>query len=199
MGKSGFYLEYDIKDHNGRILRKGRRRANSFVGNLIALLWSIMVSKGTSNSTTYLLVSRADLIDTSGNARTLTISNSARAPAGTHTYGIRVGTGTTPVAIGQVNLASPIVHGTGSGQLQYGITTVETLIKSPTEWFYRIIRAFSNSSGATITVNEAGLFYNASTGGGLDFQYMIARDLIPGLEIPNGATLTLRYIISYSI
>ena len=45
------YLEYELIDGNGRLLRKGRRRrANSFVGNIIALLFSVADFSTTFNA-----------------------------------------------------------------------------------------------------------------------------------------------------
>jgi len=194
MGSTRLYLEYELIDGNGRLLRKGRRRANSFVGNIIALLWSIMTSKNAL-SNAYIGVSRTGIVDTGNTARSLIISARLNAGVGDHTFGICVGTGTTAVAIDQYNLASPITHGTAAGQLLYGITTIESLIKGSTEWLFRIIRSFSNSTDSTITVNEVGLFLQFSA----SYVAMLARDLILGLDIAPGATLTMRYVLSYSI
>jgi len=198
MGSTRLYLEYELIDGNGRLLRKGKRRANSFVGNIIALLWSLMTSKNAL-SNQYIGVSRTGIVDTGNTARSLTISTRANAGAGDHTFGICVGTGTTAVALDQYNLASPITHGTAAGQLLYGITTIESLIKGTTEWLFRIIRSFSNSTDSTITVNEVGLFFFFMYSSSLSSQFMLARDLILGLEIDPGATLTMRYVLSHSI
>jgi len=190
------YLEYELIDGNGRLLRKGRRRrANSFVGNIVALLFCI-----TSYSTTT-YVSQAGypsaIRDRTGALRDIHMASAITAAAsyGTHTYGIRVGTGTTAVAIDQYNLASPITHGTAAGQLLYADTLVEPITRGSTEWLFRIIRSFSNSTDSTITVNEVGLFLNISGG----YFAMLARDLTGGIPVPSGATITFRYIISHSV
>ena len=185
------YLEYDIKDHYGRILRKGRRRrANSFVGNIIGLLSSISVTTGSTS--VYYSLYPDEIRDINNASRNIGMASgiSAAASAGGHTSGIRVGTGTAPVTIDQFNLASPIVHGTGTGQLLYADTLVEGIARSATTWLFRVIRPFSNSSGATVTINEVGLFF---------VNVMLARDLTGGIPVPNGATITFRYIISLSI
>jgi len=194
MGSTRLYLEYELIDGNGRLLRKGRRRANSFVGNIIALLWSIMTSKNAL-SNEYIGVSRTGIVDTGNTARSLIISARLNAGVGDHTFGICVGTGTTAVAIDQYNLASPITHGTAAGQLLYADTLVEPITRGSTEWLFRIIRSFSNSTDSTITVNEVGLFLNISGG----YFAMLARDLTGGIPVPSGATITFRYIISHSV
>ena len=198
MGSTRLYLEYELIDGNGRLLRKGRRRANSFVGNIIALLWSLMTSK-TSGGTYNIWASRSVIIDTGNVARPLNINTRANANTSEHLFGIRVGTGTTAVAIDQYDLASPIVHGTAAGQLLYGITTIETITRGATEWLFRIIRTFSNLTDSTITVNEVGLFLLSENTGSVLYQFMLARDLILGLDIAPGATLTMRYVLSHSI
>ena len=186
------YLEYELIDGNGRLLRKGRRRrANSFVGNIVALLFCI-----TSYSTTTYVAQAgypSEIRDRTGALRNILMSAGITAAAsyGTHSYGIRVGTGTTAVAIDQYDLASPITHGTAAGQLLYGDTLVEPITRGTTEWLFRIIRSFSNSTDSTITVNEVGLF--------LQIPAMLARDLTGGIPVPSGATITFRYIISHSV
>jgi hypothetical protein len=198
-------IEYEVRDKNGKLLSKGKFPAKSWVGNIIAVL-SCIISTWAQTTSNYSTSSRADLIDTSGTARSLLLGGGTststvggNAPAGTADSGIVVGTSDTPVSLGQYNLQSPIAHGTGAGQLSYGATTVESLVKD-TAWYFRVIRTFTNSSGSSITIREIGLFVRFGLFSPTYFSCMLARD-VPStpITVPNGSTLTVRYIISHSL
>ncbi len=90
-------------------------------------------------------------------------------------WGMRVGTGNTPVKIGDQTLDSIIGHGSESGELHhletYGFPSEENVVFS---------RAFENLSGATITIRELGVMLRRS--GDPDSAtspYMFARDVLP--------------------
>jgi hypothetical protein len=199
-------IEYEIRDKNGKLLSKGKLPAKSWVGNVIGIL-SGMISLWSGGSGGSYFTSRSDLVDTSGAARPFTLGSYTSsvtlggcAPAGEATAGIVLGTSDTPVTLSQYNLQAPISHGTGSGQLSYGATTVESLVKNTT-WYFRVIRTFTNNSGASITVKEMGLIVRLGYGAGsFYFNAMLARDVLSTpVTIPNGSTLTVRYIISQSL
>jgi hypothetical protein len=199
-------IEYEVRDKNGKLLSKGKFAAKSWVGNIIALL-SCLISTWSATGTAYpATFSRSDMIDTSGVARYIELAANGSpylggaAPAGETTAGILVGSSDTPVSLAQYNLQSLIPHGTGAGQLSYGATTVETLTKDTT-WYFRVIRTFTNSGGASITVKEIGLFVRLGmTSSPYYYSCMFARD-VPStpITVPNGSTLTVRYIISHSL
>jgi hypothetical protein len=203
-------IEYEVRDKNGKLIEKGKFPAKSWVGNIVGLLSAILSTWSTTSSTYYATPpSRADLTDTSGTARGISISTGSStgsatlggcAPAGDTTAGIVLGSSDTPVSLGQYSLGALITHGTGSGQLQYSATTVETLSKDIT-WLFRIVRAFSNGSGASVTVREIGLYvrFGMSTSPSY-YSCMLARDVPTSpISVPNGSTLTVRYIISHSL
>jgi hypothetical protein len=199
-------IEYEIRDKNGKLLSKGKFPAKSWVGNVIALLSSLISYWGGGTSGSY-FIGRSDVIDTGGSARSLVLGAGSAAvnlggaaPSGESTAGIVVGTSDTPVTLSQYNLQAPISHGTGAGQLSYGATTVEPLVKDTT-WYFRVIRTFTNNSGASITVREIGLFVRLGMGGSpYNFNCMLARDVLTSpITVPNGSTLTVRYIISQSL
>jgi hypothetical protein len=204
------YIELEVKDREGRLLGRKKVRAQSWVGNVVSLL-SCILSGGTTSIdylSLYYMISRADMVDVGGNARGLVMAIQspglrlgAAADAGVDAFGILAGTSSTPVTIGQYNLGAKITHGTGAGQLSYGATTVEAMVKDTT-WYFRVIRAFTNNSSADITVYEVGLFVRLpyGTSSASNTVIMLARDVISGgILVPAGATLTVRYIISYSL
>ena len=199
-------VEFEVRDKNGKLIQKGKFPAKSWVGNIVGLLSAILSTWGTTSAGLYALFTRSDLLDTSGASKNMGLASSAQvalggcAPVGETTAGIVVGSSDTPVSIGQYVLVSPIGHGTGSGQLSYGATSVETMVKNAS-WYFRIIRTFTNGSGATVTVKEIGLYVrlgnNASP---YYYSCMLARDVpASAINVPAGSTLTLRYIISHSL
>jgi hypothetical protein len=195
-------IEFEVRDGDGKLIQKGKFPAKSWVGNLIRLLNMLWDVWSTISQTTsiYLYTLKTLLLDTTNTARSFGINAGAagsyggRAPAGDTSAGILVGTSDTPVSLGQYNLLGLIPNGTGAGQLSYGATVVEDLT-TDTTYYFRIIRTFTNNSGGTITIREIGLFLKLTTQ-----SFMFARDVPPSpITVPNGSTLTLRYIISHSL
>jgi len=198
------WIEYEVKSKDGKLLSKGKLKSQSWVGNIVALiscmfdLWSA-TSGGTATS-----ASRADMKDVGGTARGFRYGGAAagnqfggRAPAGDTSAGIVVGSSDIPVSLDQYSLQALIPHGTGSGQLQYSAVDVQTLIKGTNVWTLRIVRTFTNASGGSVTVRELGLYLRAGDGG---TTIMLARDVPASpISIPDGSTLTLRYIITHSL
>jgi hypothetical protein len=199
-------IEFEVRDKDGKLIQKGKFPAKSWVGNIIGLLSAILSTWG-STSGGNVVYSRSDLTDTGGASKTMALGSyysgvtlGAQAPTGETTAGIVVGSADTPVSIGQYALVIPIGHGTGSGQLQYGATTVEPMAKNST-WLFRVLRTFSNASGATVTVREIGLYVRLGTSSSpYYYSCMLARDVPASpINVPNGSTLTVRYIISHSL
>jgi hypothetical protein len=202
-------IEFEVIDKDGKLIEKGKFPAKSWVGNIIGLLSGIIsMWVGMASSSWGTPQSRSDLTDTGGNARGIALSSSASqavtvggcAIAGDATAGIVVGSSDTPVSIGQFTLQSQIAHGTGSGQLQYGATTVDSMVQE-SSWYFRVVRTFTNGSGATVTVREIGLYVRLGMPTSpYYYSCMLARDVpTSAINVPNGSTLTLRYIISHSL
>jgi hypothetical protein len=199
-------VEFEVRDKNGKLLEKGKLPAKSWVGNIIGLL-SAILSTWSSPSSLLTVWTRSDLLDTDNTARNMGLGASASgvphggcASAGEISAGIVVGLSDTPVSIGQYKLITQIGHGTSGNQLQYGNTTVESLVKNST-WYFRIIRPFTNGSGGTVTVREIGLYVRLGLSGSpYYYSCMLARDVpASAINVPAGSTLTLRYIISHSL
>lgn len=122
---------------------------------------------------------------------------SVRAAAGSSNYGIIVGTGNANVDWeNDYNLTTPIVHGNGAGQLYHSACADDpSRYKAPyTSGTSRIVewwRDFTNNSGNSITVNEAGVAcYSVSE---LAYNVMIARWLTGGITVPNGEALRIKF------
>ena len=193
-------LNVEVKDKYGKIIRKLERKSESLLNNFMEMLTSAMVLAPYS------------LKDVGGNDRTVSlfVPSTSETPveltpmdvlAGDDidSYGIQVGTGTTPVTSQDYALASKISHGSASGQLDYGACSLETKAITNNTSYARYRRDFTNLSGATITVNEIGLVakhkrvIGATTEG--EWYFLIIRDVITAVDVPDGGTLTVRYEI----
>jgi hypothetical protein len=107
----------------------------------------------------------------------------------TQAWGILVGTGNTAVTSDDYHLATMIAHGSGSGQLVHGSMTVQTPTFSGNDSHVILVRSFTNSSGADITVKEVGMAYFDGTN-----SFMIVRDVLASpITVPAGLTLTAQY------
>jgi hypothetical protein len=198
-------IEYEVRDKNGKLIEKGKFPAKSWVGNIVGLL-SAIISTWTGVGSYYAAGTRSDLTDISGTARNTMLGTGGSvtlggcAPAGDTSAGIVVGSSDTPVSLSQYSLGALITHGTGSGQLTYAATNVETLSKDTT-WLFRVVRTFTNSSGASVTVREIGLYVRLGMPSSpYYYSCMLARDVPTSpITVPAGSTLTVRYIISHSL
>jgi len=112
------------------------------------------------------------------------------AEGGDDSYGIVVGTGTTPPTPDDYTLESKIPHGTGAGQLSYGETGVSAVSAKDNNIYLYIDRTFTNLSGADIDISEVGLITYISR------WLLIARDVFsPPITVADGAAVTIRYTI----
>jgi hypothetical protein len=127
----------------------------------------------------------------------------ANAPDNDDSFGIIVGSGTTPVSTSNYNLASMISHGTGSGQLDYDTHSPVPSYAS-TSSYIEISRVFVNKSGADVVVREVGLVYRnywKDVGGvRVDQKILMARDVLPTpITVKNLGSLTVRYRVSLTL
>lgn len=139
--------------------------------------------------------------------------------AGEDDIGIVVGTSTslgpTPggdksgVAAYQYNLNAPIANGTGSGELVYGAgTSTNDTTTTPKYLFLPRIkpttgtatvsytRTFENTSGAAITVKEAGIIAKTTVttdGVATAGSYLVARWLTQDIYVADGNTLKITF------
>ena len=177
----GLHTYIHVEDeHGNRILSK---KAETLVRAFYQILYGHM-SMGSSTAP-----------DTTGASQTITRrddSPSVNAASGDATFGIVVGTGATPVSMLDYNLASPIPHGTGSGQLLYGETSITPVEVIGNIVRFYITRLLTNTSGADIMVNEVGLI--AVSGATSPYKFLIDRTLATFI-IPNGSSRNIIYEI----
>ncbi len=114
--------------------------------------------------------------------------------------GIVVGTGANPVTLDDISLQTRVNHGRGAGQLEYGGCGVPfTPVLTHPDGEFTIQRYFTNNSGGTITITEAGI-HALAVAGTVISPYLIARDLVaPGLEVDNGEILRVGYVLQTTV
>jgi hypothetical protein len=203
-----------IVEIDGREIYRGSSK--SFVSNIAMHLLGAFKASGGYGSTDAGLKASADVTATDGSTKTIWeewyspnysrgggVQMALNAPDNDDTYGIVVGSGSTPVSPTDYRLASKISNGTGTGQLDYEPQTV-TSSYSDTSSYFEIARSFINRSGGDVIVREVGLIarnYWKDVGVVyVDVKFLIARDVLPNpILIPNLASLTVRYRISLSL
>jgi hypothetical protein len=203
-------IVFEVRDAKGKLVKTRKVRSRSLVANFLRVIREQMIITGRTGprGPNYYGGGATTVKDVGGTLRApicgLAYSQggaiiyplfAADGGAGDVNKGIRVGTGTTTPTPDDYCLAAPIGEGTGPGQLSHGAVTIETVTIEGSVAKFRIIRTFTNNSGASITVYEVGLFVQILCGDGSTYSFMVARDVISGgISIPNGATLTVRYI-----
>lgn len=185
------YFQLEVRDANGKLVRRTRKyRARSFVKQYIQHLRAGM---NRANEGSVLDTSNTSRTLASPNAGTTDFMNVNLATA-SNAYGIRVGTGTTAVAMTDYELATIIAQGTGSGQMEHGSTTVGSLTSSSSEAAFTISRTFVNSSGAQIDVAEVGMACQSGDSGAQHRFFLIVRDVLSSVvAVGNAQTLTVTY------
>jgi len=191
------FVEFEVRDKEGKLIQKGRFKAESWVGRIIEVLRSMLATYGSA-SAIYVIGGSTEVTCVSTSKAQINTqvasgqSGGGLAPSGNDVCGILIGDSDAAVTLAQINLQSKIANSV----MSHGSTTTET-ITIDTTYYFRVIRTFTNVSGSTKTVREFGLFIGARL---TTDAFMLARDVPPSaITVPNGSTLTLRYIISHSL
>ena len=131
---------------------------------------------------------------------TFTKAANCQAAADDDTMGLVIGTSAAQVDYNDTALGAQIAHGTGSGQMEYGIMPVLSSVAHiyPTLGKADITysRDFINVSGDAINVNEAGLIAKTAVtteGVNKEGEYLIAHWNTGNIIVDNGATLRIYF------
>lgn len=190
-----FYRITVRDDKTGKIVSDtGEKNSHSLVQHFLQFLYICFAD--TNNA----------IEDTGNTSRTVvkpaTTANTIlkiAAPANNDDYGLMVGSGTTAEAATDYALATLIAHGTGSGQLQYGATSVSDGAVSGANVDQVNTRTFTNGSGATVTVKEIGIYCIGYDG--IVYRYFcICRDVLGTVQdVEDGQTATLQYTVRTTV
>lgn len=198
-GELGCALEWMVSDtKTGEVKEHVIKKSESFVQQFLQILFAKMICTPREYG--------VSIRDTGNTLRTVGVCGNAGLIIGTNggtifdvmggagvvTYGIVVGTGAVAPTISDYVLGTPIAHGVGAGQLQYGAVTFGAPASDATTSQLTITRNFANGSGGAVTVQEIGLYCRAFYWEAQGY-FMIIRDTTGGIAVPNGQTLTVNY------
>jgi hypothetical protein len=190
------FIEIEVRDSEGRVVQRGRHEMRSFLNNLLKFLEAFFRGDGAAG---------VSATDTGGSTRTIEGTHAygaygayeaswmgGAAPAGDDSYGVLVGSGSSPVDLNQYALASKIPHGTGAGQLSYGPTSLDDFgvdyTVSPPVYRFRLVRSFANASSSSVAINEVGFAVRYRLAAS-EFRFLIARDVLPtSYTVPVGGS-----------
>lgn len=121
----------------------------------------------------------------------------ANCPANYDTHGIVIGIGTSEHSLEWASIQSKINHGPNGGEMLYGVSQKVAPFWPPARYAFNAHRDFTNNSGASITVNECGIYVSCTT---TPYYFCIVRDLIsPGQPVPNLSVLNVKYEIAVEL
>ena len=172
-------IELIIKDRNGRVIKRVKKKSDSYVANyyrIVRVLFACPLS-GTVK-------------DMGGADRTITCPNKidVMAPEDDDTYGILIGKGTTSPTPDDYTIESQVMNDT----LRHKVVSVSAVTISGSETSFTVSRDFINESGADQTIYEIAEVAKVSTTAG-DVEVLIFRHVESGgITVPNGATLTVQ-------
>jgi hypothetical protein len=199
--------EIEVKDKTGKLLKRYETPAKSWLKQFI----QILKGEFATRHNTTVGNANVNVVDETGTARSYPCHSSSGygtvcdlstlGDTGDTSQGIIVGTSDTPNVLGTYALGAKIAHGTGSGQLVYNPETIEDVTNpSGNDLQFRITRTFTNNSGQTITVKEVGLLVKKWDASSYSRSWLVARDVLPSpVDVPDGATLTIRYVVKITV
>jgi len=190
------FLKLEVFDKNGVLLTSHNQRSHSWVRNGYNFLFCNVAGKQTTDDT--YAAGKLSIKDTGGTVRrgnvpspyTTSSADDAgaglRGAAGSALNGIVVGTGTDAESFEGYVLQTLIASGSGSGELDYSEQKTHAITYTGGTKVLKndLIRYFNNNSGASIGVNEVGLYYSMYVDGATARYSMQARD-------KQGATVTI--------
>ena len=205
-------LKYKIivKDKDGKTIKEYERDARSFVKNFLTALYGSLIEQyislvdvnGNTISNTGIIGTWSDWCNYGPwcNGGSMTVRSLGilllNAPEGDDTYGIVVGTGTTPVTPDDYKLEQQIPHGSSDNQLYYQKTSIGAPNVSNGKVKISISRVFRNDGSVDVNINEIGLQAEVMDSSGATYKVLIVRDVLPQAEVvPGGGVL----IVTYSI
>jgi len=201
--KLGLYYRTIITDKNGKIVkRSGWRKNKSFVIGFLKHIDALCSREANLAGNIVATVDTGgvshDLQCTIGCAWNATATLMIFAPDDNDVYGIVVGTGTTPPTNSDYRLEAKIAQGVGAGQLDYGThsRTAPEVVAGNVDFV--MSRTFYNGSGASIIVNEIGI-YCCSVIGTAYYYFCLVRDVITATTVANTQTLTVQYTLRTTV
>lgn len=188
--KHGEFLIYavTVTDKDGKVLKRITAPSKSFVEQ-----WNKCINVQARHVA-------ATIKDTGGTPRSVdyhSLTLQMNGGAGVTLYGIRIGKGTTAVAITDYALETPLAHGVGADQLYHNAVAISLPAVEGSTCSFTVSRIMINNSGATITgIRELGCYVRmANSYYGLGFRDVLGT----GVDVPDGGAITVEYTIGVTV
>lgn len=213
------FWELEVRDKDGRLIRRHRQRSHSWVRNAYNALFQGLSGQMAKDQTwgagllsmknyagnIFPLVGEDYFIAFGGDGAgslpcgTNTLrSNTMLGAAAFDGCGIQVGSGTNAESFEDYILQTQIAHGAGAGQLSYAESEAHSPSYTDTTWKNELVRYFNNNSGGSIDVNEVALMAHVINyiGAGDGSHYLYSRDKLPGtVAVPDTGQLKVTYTV----
>jgi len=181
-------VTFEIKDKNGKVIKKWTQPSRSFTYNYALMIYGLLFQ--TTVGLTDIYANTDTLYFASGG--TVNIN----AGSGIDYFGIVVGSGSRTINTSVLyQLILPITNGSGAGQLNYQAMKNEYPLNSGTQSYFKFSREFINNSGGTVTISEVGVIASLlGWGQSLEVLALIIYDLpSSAINLTNGSSLTITY------
>jgi len=184
-----------VRDPDGKIITDtGRKPARSFVIQFLEFVYGMI---DPSNVSATDLAGAETLFYKTGTPVFALLQ--IEAVVNDSDYGVVVGTGDTAATNTDYKLETQLTEGVGLGNITHGAQVVGTAAVVGANVDLVLTRAFTNNTGSTITVKEAGIYteYSGVTG---PFYHCIVRDVLPGsVDVPDKCSLTVIYTVRTTV
>lgn len=182
-----------VKDPEGKVLRDTEQKpAKSFVLQFLMFIGGLF--------TTTAIVNAKDIAgaNTRIYANGFDAEKQFRIDAGINvsTYGIVVGTGDAAEDNEDYKLETQLTQGVGAGNITHGAVVIDNTEVVGANVDLELKRAFTNSTGSTITVKEAGIYTNNTIIGN---RHCIIRDVLGAINVPDKCSLTVYYTLRTTV
>lgn len=111
-------------------------------------------------------------------------------------FGVVIGTGDTAESNTDYALANQLTEGVGAGNISHGAVSFTGTAVVGANVDLEVKRAFTNATGSTITVKEAGVYVGLAD----TYFHCIIRDVLAAsVEVPDKCSLTVIYTIRTTV
>ena len=186
-----------VKDANGKVLSdSGQKPSKSFVIQFLEMLHLLFDGPYGEHDRTQVDGSEDEMYE---HDRPATYYWQANAAVNTSVYGIVVGTGDTASTNIDYALETQLTEGVGGGQITHGQSVVEAPAVVGANVDMEMYRAFTNNTGSSITVKEAGL-YTRHRDMAQPFYFCNIRDVLgTPVAVPDKCSLTVFYTLRTTV
>ena len=183
-----------VRDPDGNVISDtGRKPARSFVIAFLAFVGGML--DGADGSETAVTGAEELIYDVS--ADTLNVLNIV-AGINDASFGIWVGTGDTAEDNIDHKLDVKLSEGVGAGSITHNATVIYATAVVGANVDLEIKRSFTNNTGSTITVKEAGLVCDAIYAP--QPNHLLIRDVLPApVDVPDNCSLSIHYTLRTTV